>query len=125
MGHILLCDDDEGIIDVTRMILEEKGHTVKVCKNGSLITKSAQDFKPNLILMDLFMPGPGAEEVIKSLRKNKSTSSTPIIVLSAIQGLERRAKELYVDGYLSKPFNIEELENIVNKHLQKPQVKNS
>jgi CheY-like chemotaxis protein len=114
--NILICDDDEGIVDVIKIVLEEKGYKTKSVSHGRDIFKIIEKWKPDLVLVDFWMPEISGDEIIKALKKEPHTESIPIILIAA----HRRTRELAIqsgaDGFLTKPFDIQDLENIVEKH---------
>lgn len=108
IGRILIVDDDENICEVIKMYLDNSGYDTKVCYNG----KAAQDvftqYKPDLVLLDIMLPGLDGIDVLKWIRKQ---GETPVIMLTAkgetfdkVLGLE-----LGADDYMVKPFEPKEL----------------
>ena len=63
--NILICDDDEGIVDVMKIVLTEKGYEVRAIDNGKEIFQQIQEQRPDLILIDFWMPGITGDEVIR------------------------------------------------------------
>ncbi len=116
-NHILICDDDEGIIDVMRIVLEAKGYLVKQLTQSRDIFKIINNWKPNLILVDLWMPEVSGNEIVKELKKNPSTKHIPIILVAAHRRTPEVAQDCGADGYLAKPFDISDLENIVEQYI--------
>jgi DNA-binding response OmpR family regulator len=116
---VLICDDDEGILEVTRIILQSKGFQVETLSNSEMIYQKIDEFKPDLILLDLWMPVLSGEEITRTLKSDKNYSQIPIIIFSANKDTKKVAQEIGADDYLSKPFNIEELETIVEKNIRK------
>ena len=77
---ILLMDDDENICKVIRLYLEKEGMTVEVAHDGATGLELFQKETPNLVLLDIMMPGMDGIEVIKQIRKD---STVPVIMLTA------------------------------------------
>ncbi len=105
---ILVVDDEQRIIDLARMYLEQDGFHVKSATNGTAAKRMILTEKPNLVVLDLMLPGMDGLEVCRRVREE---SDVPIIMLTArgedidkIVGLE-----LGADDYLTKPFNPREL----------------
>lgn len=113
---VLVCDDDEGIIDVTTIILEDKGYKVIPINNCQEIFAKIEKSKPDVILLDLWMPNLTGEEITKELKKNKKLKNIPVIIVSASKDTEKVAKAAGADDFICKPFDIVELENMVEKH---------
>lgn len=106
--HILLVEDDEGIITSLSLYLTQSGFTVTPCRDGTLAEEKANEIKPSLIILDINLPWKNGVEVCRSIRE---TSKTPIIVLSARESEEDTVTllELWADDYVSKPFSPREL----------------
>lgn len=116
--YVLACDDDVGIVEVIRIVLEEKGYKVKVTTNSEEIFSLIKRKKPDLIILDLWMPGLRGEEVVKKLKGNKETATIPVIIISASRDTEKISQEAGVQTFLSKPFDLEVLEEAVDKVLR-------
>jgi len=115
---VLICDDDEGIVDITKMILQEKGYQVETVLNSFDIYSKIKQHKPDLILLDLWMPNLRGEEIIESLKKDKDTNKIPVIVLSAYRHTASVSRKCGADDFITKPFDINDLEKIVKKYLK-------
>jgi len=106
--RVLLVDDEERILNFLRAKLNASGYDVLTAQNGHAALEQVQAQQPDLMVLDLVMPGMSGFEVLKELR---GFSPIPVIILSArgsdmdkIRGLETGA-----DDYLAKPFNPDEL----------------
>ncbi|RZK41061.1 MAG: response regulator [Pedobacter sp.] len=114
---ILICDDDEGIIDMLELILEETGHQI-IPETNSLNVKSILEReKPDLILLDLWMPVLSGDQVLKSLRANEKTKELPVIVISASRDGKEIALGAGASDFLAKPFDMDELLQKVDEYL--------
>ncbi len=102
--RILLVEDDLTLAGLYQMRMEAEGFEVKQCNNGETALQSAKEFKPHLILLDIMMPKLNGFDVLDILRNTKETSSTKIVILSALAqaGDIERAKQLGADDYLVK-----------------------
>ena len=108
---ILVVDDEEHIAELISYNLTSNGYKVVIANNGIDAIKLAIEEKPNLILLDLMIPGKDGYDVCKDVRSNSEIRNTPIIMLTAkseevdkILGLE-----LGADDYITKPFSGREL----------------
>lgn len=110
---VVLCDDDEGILEVARIVLEDKGYRVVTCLDCEEIFKKIEKEKPAVVLLDLWMPKQGGDEITKILKSREETKNIPVIIVSASKDAVHVAKEVGADGCLCKPFDIEELETKV------------
>lgn len=116
---ILVCDDDAGILEVIKIILEENNIEVLTTSTGKGIQKTIQSHKPDMVFLDIWMPGIDGKEITKILKRDPKTKNTPIILISALNDTKDISKEIGADGFLSKPFTIENLLGVVQKHLSK------
>lgn len=110
-GKILVVDDEEHILELIRYNLDAAGYDVIEASDGDDAVKNAINEVPDLILLDLMLPGKDGYDVCRELRSNGKTKSVPIIMLTAkseeidkILGLE-----LGADDYITKPFSVREL----------------
>ncbi|OHB55188.1 MAG: DNA-binding response regulator [Planctomycetes bacterium GWF2_50_10] len=104
---ILIVDDEEDILELVRYNLEKEGYAITCSVNGEDALSKAKNYLPNVIILDLMLPGIDGLEVCKLLKLNPKTSRIPIIMLTAkgeesdiITGLE-----LGADDYITKPFS--------------------
>jgi DNA-binding response OmpR family regulator len=113
---ILVCDDDEGILDIVKLILENKNYQVKTINSGKGIEKKVSEYSPDLILLDLWIPGMDGREITRVLKRQPKTKKIPIIIVSALNETEKISKEIGADGFLPKPFDINDLIKTVEKY---------
>lgn len=115
---ILVCDDDPGIVDVATIILEENGYDVATASRGDEVLAAVEARKPDLILLDLWMPGMTGEKITKQLKSQPTTEAIPIIIFSANKDTHKIATEAGADAFISKPFDINELEQKIQSILE-------
>lgn len=115
---ILLADDDELIVDVLRHQLEREGFGVIATGNGAEALSLARTRRPDLVLLDVMMPGMQGWEVCRELRRE---SATPILMLTARgEELDRvLGLELGADDYIVKPFSFRELLARIRANLRR------
>lgn len=109
--HILVVDDDRQIVRLVRAYLEQAGYTVTVAYDGNEVLPAVRHARPDLIVLDLMLPGRDGWEITRLLRSDPTLAGIPILMLTArvedtdkIVGLE-----LGADDYVTKPFNPREL----------------
>lgn len=114
----MICDDDEAISEMIKIMLESRGYQAEVFSSGKAIQKRVKQVQPNLILIDIWMPGIDGKEAIKLLKKDPQTSKTPIIIISALHKNEilKIVQNIGAEGFLLKPFNIEDLFSTVKQY---------
>jgi DNA-binding response OmpR family regulator len=111
MAHILIVEDDRFIAKILTTGLERVGHTTVVVQDGSAVFGAARDQAPDLILLDVQLPGLDGFQVLKQLKRHPATRHIPVLMLtgqsdgpSVIAGLDSGA-----DAYLSKPGDVPDL----------------
>jgi two-component system response regulator MprA len=106
--RILIIEDDEGIVRVLRRALSYEGYTVDTALDGETGLNMARDHHPDLVILDLMLPGMDGIEVCQRLRAG---GSMPIIMLTAKDAVQDRVQGLDAgaDDYMTKPFDLEEL----------------
>ncbi|CAM4220876.1 response regulator transcription factor [Kibdelosporangium persicum] len=107
-GHVLVVDDDETVRDVVRRYLELAGYEVTVAGDGERALELVAQSEPDLIVLDLMLPGIDGLEVCRRIRQR---SAVPIVMLTALGDEENRIAglQLGADDYVSKPFSPREL----------------
>jgi PAS domain S-box-containing protein len=117
--RILLAEDNEDNINLFQDYLQVQGFQVVVARNGSEAIERAQGEQPDLILMDLQMPGMDGLEATRRLRANSAFAQTPIITLTALAmpGDRERCLAAGATEYLSKPVNLGLLVKTINAYL--------
>lgn len=114
---IIICDDDEGIIDVLEMILEEVGHTVISVNDSLKVQDLIQKEQPDLLILDLWMPRLSGQEVLRQLRNNSGHGKLQVIVISASRDGEQIATAAGANQFIAKPFDLENILDSVNAML--------
>ncbi|HSA86095.1 MAG TPA: response regulator transcription factor [Nitrospira sp.] len=107
-ARILVVDDEAPIRRWLKVNLETRGYAVDTAETGEQAIMAFENQRPDLLILDLLMPGMGGIDVVGKLR---AVSTLPIIVLSAIgeEAQKVRALEIGADDYMTKPFGMEEL----------------
>lgn len=118
LKRILVIDNDHDILELITLILQEDGYDVTASKSGDILDKLSQ-IKPDLILLDDWLNGTKGRELCRSLKSIHLSSNIPIIIISAINGLEQIANECGADGFIQKPFDIEYLLEVIASNLYK------
>lgn len=108
---VLVIDDEENIIEFIRLGLRYEGFQVESASNGEVGITSAQRINPDLVILDVMMPGIDGLEVCRRLRANPITQDVPILMLTAKDEVRDRITGLKTgaDDYLTKPFDFDEL----------------
>lgn len=109
MAKILVVDDDSGIRDAVRLLLEEKGYTVKTCDEEDTFFPIVEQFQPDLILLDINLSGTDGRDLCWVLKNNPKTQNIPVVMVSAYVSALPSTKEVGADDFLEKPFEIYQL----------------
>lgn len=119
MAHILIVDDDPKDIETVKKILEGQGHQTSSAENGEQGIQKAQELKPDLIVMDIVMPGLNGFKTTRKITKNPDTKTIPIIALSSKNQDSDKAwaKMQGATEYLVKPVKADELVGTIKKLL--------
>jgi two-component system response regulator MtrA len=119
MARIVVADDDADIRDLVVFKLEQSGHDVVAVGDGAAAVQASQDAVPDLVILDLMMPGMGGLDACRALRADAELTRIPVILLTA------RAQESDIehgfdagaDDYVVKPFSPRELASRVSAML--------
>jgi two-component system, OmpR family, alkaline phosphatase synthesis response regulator PhoP len=105
--RILVVDDDRKIVRLIQSYLEQAGMTVMTAYDGTTATHVIRRERPDLVLLDIMLPGRDGWEITHWLRADEQLASTPVLMLTArVEDLDKiRGLELGADDYLTKPFN--------------------
>jgi DNA-binding response OmpR family regulator len=119
MGEkILVVDDDLEIQRAVTEPLEAAGYTVRVCDTGREVAAAIAEFKPDLLVLDVMLPGVDGYTLAKGLSENGSTCRLPIVIMSGLAPSESMFGTLpQVAAFVSKPFDPKALVETVGKAL--------
>ena len=122
---MLVVDDNADMRDYAARLLRAQGWVVETAADGAAALAAARRDRPDLVLSDVMMPGLDGFGLLRALRADPRTSTTPIILLSARAGEEARVEGLDTgaDDYLVKPFSAQELVARVRSHLSLARVR--
>ena len=119
-ANILVVDDTPANLRLLVGILQARGHTVRPVPCGELALAAARRDPPDLILLDIEMPGMNGYEVCKQLKADDALEGIPVIFISGLDEHLDKVTAFAVGGadYLTKPFQMEELHARVDNHLK-------
>lgn len=119
--RILAVDDDDAVLMMLKTTLEIEGFQVRTGRDGRNILQRAVEYKPNLIVADLMMPGGGGYELLRSLQSDPDTMRIPVIIITgsnldaSTQAMMKQESNLV--GYIQKPLRGESLVRQIHKIL--------
>ena len=106
---ILVIDDDLAILDCLSLILEESGYAVSTLSRGEQALGEIEQPQPQLILLDLLMSGSDGRTICKEVKNRKDLNHIPVVMISAHPSAYKGAVESGADGFLAKPFELDDL----------------
>ena len=114
---VLVVDDSIDNLTVLSLNLQLNGYRVATASNGEEALKIAPLIRPNLIIMDLAMPGIDGLESTRRIREDDTLRDVPVIALTAFStgGFQRAAYDTGFDGYLTKPVDFERLHDLIRR----------
>jgi two-component system cell cycle response regulator DivK len=121
MAKILVVEDNAANMTLAVYLLETTGHTVLRATDAEAGLASARAEQPDLILMDIQLPGMDGLEATALLKQDDATRAIPVVALTALamKGDEERIRAAGCDGYIAKPMNYKEFLATVESHLQR------
>lgn len=119
-GILLIVDDDIANLQVLSNFLKEEGFQVRVARNGEQAIETVKYEQPDLILLDVMMPGMDGFEVCQQLKTDPSTQDIPVIFMTALDESVDRVKGLNMGAvdYITKPFQQQEILARIKIHIQ-------
>lgn len=118
-GYVLVVDDDDSVLKAVATILTNHGFRVDIARNGKDGIELAREKQPDLVILDLMMPGMTGHEVLLALKQNSGTAEIPVMILTAAEPDERiRALQGGAESLMTKPFTEKELAKLVLGALQ-------
>ncbi len=123
MARILFINDEPDLLMLYQIALEQAGHVVETHVGGTHAMESVRRFRPELIGVDWIMPDTSGEEILHHLKTEPDTRSIPVIVISALQGLDSHARLLGADEVMRKPFRVRDLLAAIDRLLSAAQAR--
>jgi CheY-like chemotaxis protein len=116
---VLVADDDPSILDFTSRVVTKAGHRVVRAERGDIALELIRKERPDLVFLDVLMPGLDGLEVCKAIRADAALARTPVILLSAMgeDRLIAAAKNAKADGYLTKPMRLDAMRALLAEKL--------
>lgn len=111
---IVIFDDDEDILSICSYILEEQGWKVYAFTDCNNIVEKLSSILPDVILMDNWIPDDGGIIATQTIKKVEKLKDIPVIYFSANSDIQLLANHAGAETYLAKPFDLEELERVIN-----------
>lgn len=114
MAKILIVDDDREFLKNMTTILEEEGHSYIATADSKTVEKKVRSYRPNLIILDVFLKDDNGKNIAFDLKKTFDTKSIPILLVSCSDQVAKISRQAYAEGYLQKPFSYQDFTEIVS-----------
>jgi len=117
--HVLIADDEPNIVISLEFLMKREGHRVTVARDGDAALDTIRRERPDLVLLDVMMPGKSGFEVCQAVRADEALAAVKILMLSA-KGRDTdlaKGSALGADAYMTKPFSTRELADKVRELL--------
>lgn len=117
--HVLIADDEPNIVISLEFLMKREGHRVSIARDGDAALAMVRELKPDLVLLDVMMPGKSGFDVCQAVRSDEALAGMKILMLSA-KGRDTdvaKGSALGADAYMTKPFSTKELAEKVRELL--------
>ena len=122
MTKIMIVDDEPDLREMLNLMLNKEGFETKTAENGSDFLNKLDNFDPDIVTLDIMMPGLTTSEILRELTGKKSKPK--IILLTVVRYSESEKKKIFGMGnvvdYVTKPFDLDQLMDAIHKHVMKP-----
>jgi DNA-binding response OmpR family regulator len=115
---VLVVEDDLDLVTLLELVLQDAGHPVRTASDGRAALSSVAEEMPGVILLDMRMPVMNGWEFAREFRARYGRAC-PIVVVTAAENARARAEEIGADGWLSKPFDLQDVLDTVARHLDR------
>lgn len=118
MSKIMIADDEADLREMLDILMKKEGYDTEMAEDGVDFLKKIDSFNPDIVILDVMMPGLTTIEILEKLKEKQSKPK--IILVTVVRFTEEEKKSLYeaanVVGYIKKPFDVDVLINSVKKH---------
>ncbi len=113
--NVLIVDDDVSIGEMLRTLLEFNGFEAVVINTPKQIEEKIEDYNIDIILLDMRLSGVKGTDVCTRLKQDERTREVPVLMMSALSDAAKECKAAGADGFISKPFEMDDLLSQINK----------
>jgi len=118
MIKLLLVDDEKGITDSLRDFFKQRGFAVYTANSGEEAVESVEKNKPDIVFLDIRMRGMGGLDALERIKRINDKIKVIMLTMLEEKEMVDKAKELGADEYITKPFRVDYLEEVVIKKIQ-------
>lgn len=115
LKKVFVVDDEKSILEALEYMLLEEGYLVKTASHGSALLRMDKEL-PDVILLDMLLSGEDGRDITRKLKREEKTRNIPVIMISAHPNAQKSVRECGADDFLPKPFDIDELLQVVDKY---------
>jgi len=117
MTKIMVVDDERDLRDMVNLMMQKEGFETEMAEDGADFLNKIDNFQPDLVILDVMMPGLTTKEILEKLKEKKSNSK--IMLLTVVRFSEEEKERIFKMGnvidYITKPFELDEFVNIIKK----------
>jgi DNA-binding response OmpR family regulator len=121
MTKIMVVDDEPDLREMLNLMLHKEGFETETAEDGSDFLNKLDDFNPDIVTLDIMMPGLTTSEILEKLKEKKSNPK--IILLTVVRYSESEKKKIFGMGnvvdYVTKPFDLDKLMDAIHKHVMR------
>jgi len=116
---ILIVEDDPQVARLISLVLQRNGEKSEVVADGAAALARARELRPSIIFADLTIKGMGGQALCSALKSDTATREIPYIVLSGDRDIAEKARQCGADDYMGKPFEFDDLIQLVKRYARK------
>ncbi len=117
MSKVLIIEDDDDILSIMEYMLKDEGYEVVLSADGGILA-DLNSIKPDLILLDEWLAAERGSDLCRQIKSKPATASIPVVLVSGLMHLETVAREAGADGYIQKPFDVDNFNKIISAIVQ-------
>lgn len=117
MKSVLIYDDDAEILLLCKVILARNNYRVETLSYCNNVISDIAEYKPDIILMDLWIPEIGGEKAISIVKGNNDTQHIPVLIFSANAEIKEICEKVRADGFIEKPFDVAQFIATIEKNI--------
>ncbi|WP_423147846.1 response regulator transcription factor [Rubrolithibacter danxiaensis] len=115
--RILVVEDDQDILYLIEFLLTQEGYEVITSLTGLGIVEQIENEHPDLILLDIMLPGIDGRDICRDIKRNAKTKEIPVVMMSAHVDISRTIRDVGADDFIAKPFDIYNLLGRIERQL--------